>query len=315
MLIVIIINIYIKKNKIYNNSEKYFKETKVRFLSNYLFEKNSRYAMNSFEQFCNYFLEPNMYYKKVEKEEPADICIIDIYFDVNDNDIRENEYNILISIENIPYWKDILNNYKFINKYGYENKKINLYYYNHISNFQLNKYNQPVIPTIYAYIREYLNESKKINFEKIPFEKKKNILVINKSKLNNDINDFIKKIEEQQIKLNYIDEHNDEIQFTSCYHSIELLKVFNKYKCILCIENSYQDGYITEKIFNCFLANSIPLYIGAPNINNFINEKSYIDLRSNDWINKFSNIINSYDSFLNMINENKIINTFTFEKL
>ena len=45
------------------------------------------------------------------------------------------------------------------------------------------------------------------------------------------------------------------------------------------IENSHNEGpYITEKIFNVFLSQSIPIYDGEPKINEYINKKSYIKL-------------------------------------
>ena len=39
----------------------------------------------------------------------------------------------------------------------------------------------------------------------------------------------------------------------SCYHSQELINLFNRFKFVFVSENSFQAGYITEKIFNVFL--------------------------------------------------------------
>jgi hypothetical protein len=36
-------------------------------------------------------------------------------------------------------------------------------------------------------------------------------------------------------------------------------------------------GYITEKIFDCLYAGTIPLYLGAPDINQYIPENVFID--------------------------------------
>lgn len=38
-------------------------------------------------------------------------------------------------------------------------------------------------------------------------------------------------------------------------------------------------GYITEKIFDCIYAGTIPLYLGAKNVNDLIPEEAYIDCR------------------------------------
>lgn len=39
------------------------------------------------------------------------------------------------------------------------------------------------------------------------------------------------------------------------------------------------DGYITEKIIDCFYAGTIPLYLGAPDIDKYIPKDCYIDCR------------------------------------
>ena len=39
------------------------------------------------------------------------------------------------------------------------------------------------------------------------------------------------------------------------------------------------DGYITEKIFDCLYAGVIPLYMGAPNILEYLPEEAFIDCR------------------------------------
>ena len=45
------------------------------------------------------------------------------------------------------------------------------------------------------------------------------------------------------------------------------------------IENSNNtEGYISEKIFDAFFSNNIPIYCGAPNIKNFIPEDCFISM-------------------------------------
>ena len=54
--------------------------------------------------------------------------------------------------------------------------------------------------------------------------------------------------------------------------------ILAKYKFAICYENSRAfPGYITEKIFDCFFSLCIPIYLGAPNINDYIPEELYID--------------------------------------
>jgi hypothetical protein len=56
--------------------------------------------------------------------------------------------------------------------------------------------------------------------------------------------------------------------------------VLMQYNFAICYENIYGvNGYITEKIFDCFFAGCIPVYLGAPNIGDFVPERCYIDRR------------------------------------
>lgn len=55
--------------------------------------------------------------------------------------------------------------------------------------------------------------------------------------------------------------------------------VLSQYKFSLCFENMAMEGYITEKIFDCFYAGTIPLYLGAKDIMVLIPPSAYVDCR------------------------------------
>jgi hypothetical protein len=56
--------------------------------------------------------------------------------------------------------------------------------------------------------------------------------------------------------------------------------ILKDYKFSYCFENSKNiSGYITEKIFDCFEAGSIPIYLGAQNITDWIPANCFIDMR------------------------------------
>ncbi|HTJ52719.1 MAG TPA: glycosyltransferase family 10 [Cyclobacteriaceae bacterium] len=61
--------------------------------------------------------------------------------------------------------------------------------------------------------------------------------------------------------------------------SDQKLNVLNQFKFVICFENCSFPGYVTEKIFDCFLAGAIPIYFGAPDINDFVPENTFIDFR------------------------------------
>ena len=56
-------------------------------------------------------------------------------------------------------------------------------------------------------------------------------------------------------------------------------EVLCQYDFALCFENMAMQGYITEKIFDCFYAGTIPLYLGATDISDLVLPDSYIDCR------------------------------------
>jgi len=68
----------------------------------------------------------------------------------------------------------------------------------------------------------------------------------------------------------------------SCYKGTVQNKhdTLSKYKFCICYENiSGIQGYVTEKIFDCFVAGCVPIYLGADNISSLIPENLYIDKR------------------------------------
>ncbi len=52
-----------------------------------------------------------------------------------------------------------------------------------------------------------------------------------------------------------------------------------EYKFAICFENTSFPGYVSEKIFDCLLAGTIPLYLGAPDIGDIIPVNCYVDCR------------------------------------
>ena len=51
------------------------------------------------------------------------------------------------------------------------------------------------------------------------------------------------------------------------------------YRFSLCFENSILKGWITEKIFDCFFAGTVPVYWGAPDVEEHIPPECFIDMR------------------------------------
>jgi hypothetical protein len=52
-----------------------------------------------------------------------------------------------------------------------------------------------------------------------------------------------------------------------------------EYKFVLCLENAVFPGYVTEKIFDCFFAGSVPVYMGAPDIDSYLPRNTFINIK------------------------------------
>ena len=55
--------------------------------------------------------------------------------------------------------------------------------------------------------------------------------------------------------------------------------LLSKYRFTLAIENFSFPGYVTEKIFDALAAGSIPVYLGAPDIEEFVPPEVFVDVR------------------------------------
>ena len=51
------------------------------------------------------------------------------------------------------------------------------------------------------------------------------------------------------------------------------------YDFALCFENAYIKGYLTEKLFECLRVGTIPIYLGATDIEELVPPDCFIDMR------------------------------------
>ena len=91
------------------------------------------------------------------------------------------------------------------------------------------------------------------------------------------------------------------------------------YKFTIAFENSSSNGYTTEKLYQPFLAFSIPIYWGNPLVTRDFNPKAFINC--NDFDNDFDAVIerikeidNNPDLYLAMLRENPMQKDFDFDQ-
>ncbi len=57
------------------------------------------------------------------------------------------------------------------------------------------------------------------------------------------------------------------------------LGTLSEYTFCLCFENVVLNGWITEKLFDCFVVGTIPIFLGAPDVQDYVPRECYIDMR------------------------------------
>lgn len=157
-----------------------------------------------------------------------------------------------------------------------------------------------------------------LNFPEVPFEKKKLLCILNSNKsvpyLLILLSPFKKVLYSERLKaINFFENkipgefdlygrgwnapmkfsikeklfgHKKYISFRGAIprNLNSKLEILSKYKFNLCFENCVADGYISEKILDCLKAHTVPIYLGAPNIEKDIPKNCFIDLREfNDY--------------------------------
>lgn len=70
-------------------------------------------------------------------------------------------------------------------------------------------------------------------------------------------------------------------QIMANYHGSCVSKwgVLSAYRFCLCYENMPMTGYVTEKLFDCLYAGTVPVYWGAPDIESIVPPSAYVDMR------------------------------------
>lgn len=75
----------------------------------------------------------------------------------------------------------------------------------------------------------------------------------------------------------------------------------------LCIENVSKENFFTEKLIDCLLCKSIPIYIGCPNIGNYFNTEGFFIANNFNEVIEICNKLTpeDYNSRLSIIEENR----------
>lgn len=136
------------------------------------------------------------------------------------------------------------------------------------------------------YVNIKIPQPKPRELVKVSFSNKKNIVIMAGNKKSKHINGLYNSRREI---IDFLNTNCDDFDLygpgwdkegLSCYRGFvtDKLSTLSKYKFCVCYENIRDlNGYITEKIFDCFFSGCVPIYMGAKNIKDYIPEGAFID--------------------------------------
>lgn len=115
--------------------------------------------------------------------------------------------------------------------------------------------------------------------------------------------------EEHPDKLDFYGKGWDRRQFR-CFKGVadNKMELLGRYKFCLAYESSSKyKGNITEKLFDCLISGCVPIYLGAPNISDYIPQSTFIDMRRFKNYDELYEFINSmpearFNKYLESIN-------------
>lgn len=156
----------------------------------------------------------------------------------------------------------------------------------------------------------YLYSSKlllKLNEKKAHFLPSKKVCSIISNPCGNFRNTFLDRLE-KKIKIDYAGNYKTNIPIINyTYNTPEFINCIKEYRCIISMENSRQDTYITEKITHGFIAGNVPVYWGSDKISSYFNNGRFINVKEDSIdasINTIIDICENDDKYLEMIEQN-----------
>lgn len=138
----------------------------------------------------------------------------------------------------------------------------------------------------------------------IEFSKKQKFTMICGNKMSHHVNELYS---ERRKVIEYFESHEEKFDLYGVGWQQEKLRnykgkipkkleVLSHYKYAFCFENQCNTkGYVTEKIFDCFFANCVPIYWGADNIQEYVPENTFIDWRNFGSIEELLKFIDTID--------------------
>ena len=211
-----------------------------------------------------------------------DITIFSDYY--NSSEIDLNQKRILYSPENAPINSALFKYRMTFRKETGENFNFQNFFY-------------------YPYFREEAESNYSVEFLALKNRKKdKHINFIysnSKASLRNSYFQYLSRsfdIDSFGRHMNNMGLLENQNHLTVHSRTIEKLNIISRYKFTIAFENSFGDGYISEKIWEPLCVNSIPIYFGHKSVFEYFNKNKIIYISDKNDFQKSISIIKEIDS-------------------
>lgn len=100
---------------------------------------------------------------------------------------------------------------------------------------------------------------------------------------------------------------------------VDKINFLSSCKFTLVFENSNNDGYVSEKIYDAYLANTIPIYFGSKEVCKDFNPESYIHVLDypniEDLFQHIRYLMNNEEAYMKVLNAKRVLNNIDYDKL
>jgi len=183
-----------------------------------------------------------------------------------------------------------------------------------------NTINVPLyIPYLYSNnLNELINESKTISH----YPPKEVCVIISNN--NGPVRNKFLNTLEKFMNIDYAGNYKNNIggPLKPNYNTSEYRNFLGKYKFVITMENSKEDTYITEKLINGVMSETIPVYWGSDRVFDYINKDRFLYLENDSEkdilriIGKMKNLSNNHSEWLKIVNQkNLMLNARTFHDI
>jgi hypothetical protein len=176
------------------------------------------------------------------------------------------------------------------------------------------KNNSDKFEKIFTYSRELLEFSKKFEFVPVGmcWVSEDDRKIYEKNKLVCTISSFKKMTLSHNFRHQIIKKIKNIDVYGNGYYPIEnKVDVLKDYMFSVVVENQKMDYFFSEKIIDCFVTGTIPIYYGCPSINRFFDIEGILTF---DSIPELEEIINNLDENLFRIKKSAIEKNFELAK-